>query len=360
VTCTELTVSGRLTGPSSPGWSESRYWVGKALRVAEETIPYSAACAAAVDRRLARFAGRLSIRRILAAVHAALLRLEPEVAAQQQTQRAERRGVWVAHELDGTATVTAVTSTPDAVAFDRAVGDTAAGLAALGDERPEQVRRSAAVGVLADPQYALDLHATVEAAAALTVDGGRAGRLLRRPRRTTGAAPVFQLHVHTDAIAGVLPAGEAGVVRVQRFGPRTMAAVQQWLAELAPGARITVAPVVDLAERVAVDAYEVPDRLRRQIEERDLVCQFPHCGRQGRFDVDHIEPFVPAVEGGPPGQTSTADTARLCRFHHRIKTRPGRHGQWRYARDPDDGLTWISPLGRRYTVDHQGTRTHPD
>jgi hypothetical protein len=42
----------------------------------------------------------------------------------------------------------------------------------------------------------------------------------------------------------------------------------------------------------------------------------------------------------------------LCRFHHRVKT----HSDWDYRREPDESLTWTSPLGRRYTVDHHGTR----
>jgi hypothetical protein len=110
--------------------------------------------------------------------------------------------------------------------------------------------------------------------------------------------------------------------------------------------------VVDLTEQISVDAYEAPDRLRRQIEERDHGCRFPWCGRQGRFDLDHIEPYVDPDEGGPPGQTTTQNLARLCRFHHRVKT----HSEWDYQREPDGAFTWTSPLGRNYTVDHHGTR----
>ena len=132
-----------------------------------------------------------------------------------------------------------------------------------------------------------------------------------------------------------------------------MAAVDQWLADLAPGASVTVTPVVDLAEQISVNAYEAPDRLRRQVEERDHDgCRFPWCGRQGRHDIDHIQPYVDPDEGGPPGQTSTENLSRLCRFHHRVKT----HSAWTYRREPDGSLTWTSPLGRRYTVDHHGTR----
>ena len=94
-----------------------------------------------------------------------------------------------------------------------------------------------------------------------------------------------------------------------------MAAVDQWLADLAPGATVTVTPVVDLTEQISVNAYEAPDRLRRQVEERDHDgCRFPWCGRQGRHDLDHIEPYVDPDEGGPPGQTSTAESREVLPF----------------------------------------------
>ncbi len=67
--------------------------------------------------------------------------------------------------------------------------------------------------------------------------------------------------------------------------------------------------------------------------------------------MDHIKPYIDSAEGGPPGQTSSENIAKLCRFHHRVKT----HSDWDYRREPDGTLTWTSPLGRHYTVDHHGT-----
>ncbi len=162
------------------------------------------------------------------------------------------------------------------------------------------------------------------------------------------------MHLHTDAIATFTSDTAPGVARVTRLGARSVAAVEQWLADLAPGARVTITPVVDLTEQISVDAYEVPDRLRAQVVERDSGCRFPWCGRQGRHDLDHIDPYVPTDDGGPPGQTSTTNLARLCRFHHRVKT----HSEWDYRREPDGTLTWTSPLRRTYTVDENGTRAH--
>ena len=316
----------------------------KARQVAAETIRLSAEAAAYVDAQVAPYAHQLSYGRIMRAVEAAEQRFDPDAAADRARKAAEKRGVWVEDRVDGTSEIRAVTGTPDAMAFDTALNQVAGSLKALGDTDPEQVRRAKAVGVLADPQYALDLHATAELAA----DGTVPAQPPSAHRRTGKLGPTIHVHLHTDAVEGF-----TGVARVPGLGARSMAAVDQWLADLAPGATITVTPVVDLAEQISVNAYEAPDRLRRQVEERDHDgCRFPWCGRQGRHDLDHIEPYVDPDEGGPPGQTSTENLARLCRFHHRVKT----HSAWTYRREPDGSLTWTSPLGRRL---HRRPPRHP-
>jgi hypothetical protein len=145
------------------------------------------------------------------------------------------------------------------------------------------------------------------------------------------------------------------VARVEHLGPRSLLAVRQWLADLTPRATIHLTPVVDLTEQLSVNAYEAPDRLRTQITESDHSCRFPWCGRTGRFDLDHIHPYRPPDRGGPPDQTSTTALARLCRFHHRVKT----HTDWHYHREPTGTLLWTSPHGRRYAVDEHGTLLRP-
>ena len=332
----------RVMNGEVPAW--------KACQVASETIRLSAEGAAYVDVQLAPFAHQLSYGRIMKAVEAAELRFDPAAAAERAQKAAEKRGVWVEDRVDGSSEIHAVTGTPDAHAFDTALNQVAGSLKALGDGDCDQVRRAKAIGVLADPQYALDLHATVE----LSADGSVP---VQRPRNAAGkVGPTIHVHLHTDAVAGVAGGhGTGHVARVPGLGARALGSVEQWLADLAPGATITVTPVVDLTEQISVDAYEAPDRLRRQVDERDHNgCRFPWCGRQGRYDLDHIEPYVDPDAGGPPGQTSTANLAKVCRFHHRVKT----HSEWTYEREPDGSLTWTSPLGRTYSVDQHGTHAH--
>jgi hypothetical protein len=110
---------------------------------------------------------------------------------------------------------------------------------------------------------------------------------------------------------------------------------------------LVVRPVLDLARPDAVDGHDPPEWMADLVRLRDRHCVFPGCRRRSRAcDLDHIDPYVPLDEGGPPGQTHPGNLAPLCRRHHRAKT----HVAWAYARLPDGSYHWASPLGRRYTV----------
>ena len=60
----------------------------------------------------------------------------------------------------------------------------------------------------------------------------------------------------------------------------------------------------------------------------------------------HIDAYVDPDDGGPPGQTSVAGLACLCRRHHRLKT----FTAWRYRRVPDGGYAWTDPFGTTYSA----------
>ncbi len=47
----------------------------------------------------------------------------------------------------------------------------------------------------------------------------------------------------------------------------------------------------------------------------------------------------------------STNMARLCRFHHRVKT----HTPWTVHRITDEALVWTSPTGTQYLVDPTGT-----
>ena len=139
--------------------------------------------------------------------------------------------------------------------------------------------------------------------------------------------------------------------------------VREWLA--VPGANIVVKPVIDLHDQVAVDAYEIPDRISTRVKLKRTTCVFPHCTRtSARVDLDHIEEYVPPDQGGPPGQTSTQNLAPLCRRHHRAKTHPSpvsssqagsTTGAWDYQQLTPTTWLWTSPGGLRFLVHPDGT-----
>jgi hypothetical protein len=110
---------------------------------------------------------------------------------------------------------------------------------------------------------------------------------------------VLYLHLTDKTLA----AGN-GVVRVEGAGPFQLGQ----LAELVGHDRIVVKPVIDLNDRVSVDAYEIPDRIRERVKLMDPVDRFPWGTAETTFrtDLDYIEPYTTA---GPPGQTSTENLA---------------------------------------------------
>ncbi|MGD7789393.1 HNH endonuclease signature motif containing protein [Propionibacteriaceae bacterium Y1700] len=175
----------------------------------------------------------------------------------------------------------------------------------------------------------------------------------------------LHLHLSADALTTRdtadrrLPAGGA-VPRVGRIEntsqPVTAERIREWLGD--PAAKITIRPVIRTGELIHTDAYEIPNRLNRQLELTELTCVFPWCDKPAiRCDTDHT---IPHSQGGP---TATENLAPLCRHHHRLKT----HTRWRYTRldppVPDSTVTvdhgpvfvWTSPYGYHYRRDRHGT-----
>lgn len=61
----------------------------------------------------------------------------------------------------------------------------------------------------------------------------------------------------------------------------------------------------------------VPAHVRTALVARDRGCVVPGCEARHRLEIDHI---VPLAEGGP---TALANLARLCGWHHHLKTYRG-------------------------------------
>src|SRR5438445_621397 len=86
---------------------------------------------------------------------------------------------------------------------------------------------------------------------------------------------------------------DTALVRVENTrGFITLHALHAWLTRTSGQIRVT--PVIDTDANLHITLYEIPERVRRQIIERDPSCVFPWCGRPAdRADIDHIKPYGP-------------------------------------------------------------------
>ena len=330
----------------------------RARRIAQASHPLIRAAADLVDAQVSAIAETVTPYRLDRIVEAAVMDADPDLAQVQADADAADRGVWTAQsDLHGTKAMVVKAAAGDVIRFDARTDQIAEVLAALGDTDTKDVRRAKAIGWLADPQAALDLittaHATAGHADSSDESSLQPAKLARTGGRGSGAAHTLYVHLTDRALmtgTGVLRAGVQGSgAGSGELGPLLISQ----LSELVGHDRIVARPVIDLHEQIAVDAYEIPGRIRERVLLRYTHCVFPWCNRPaGRSDLDHV---VPYDDTGPPGQTSTENLAPACRLHHRIKT----FGGWRCVRLPDGAHEWTSPQGHRYRVDHAGTRPLP-
>lgn len=300
---------------------EGRLEVWVARKIVSLTKDLDLDHAQLVDERIADKLGVLPTGRLITVVEARVVEADREAAEDRWRQAASERTVHLGRETDyGTRNVFARLAAADAVKLDAAVDLVAGRLTPAEGETAEQ-RRARALGMLADPQAALDL-----------LDG-------RDPR---GGKAVVYVHTTREQLE------RDGVARVEDLGPMTKRMLQDLLAH----AQITLKPVIDLADRVAADCYEAPASIAERLHLARPADVFPFAeGLSRRLDQDHT---VPYDDTGPPGQTRPDNLGKLNRRHHRIKTHaPG----WTVRRTSRGAFWWTSPSGRAYLVDDNGTRS---
>ncbi|GEP35865.1 hypothetical protein NSZ01_36330 [Nocardioides szechwanensis] len=284
------------------------FW--KARFIAERTMALPEAGAAFVDQRVAFVAHKIGYAELQRQIDAAQLRFDPEAAEKSRLQETERRRFDIhKHAVSpaGTVEVNGTLDLPDALDLDQVLTQRAAELRELGCEESLDVRRAMAVGDLARGQATFDYD---------------------KPR------PLV-LHIH-----GGSTVGRCDNTRT----PVLAETIRAWCGN--PDATIVVKPVIDLADHIHVNAYEVPDRLAEQDALVDHHCVFPWCTRPATScDIDHAVPY------GEGGSTCSCNTAPLCRGHHRLKT----HGGWSYDVLDRGTYLWQSPHGPLFRRDHTAT-----
>ncbi|MDQ4052722.1 MAG: HNH endonuclease [Actinomycetota bacterium] len=302
--------------------------VGRAGRIADQTMALPMAGAAYADQHLSPVAHSCSWAQVERLVTEALVRFDPEAAEAKRREAAESRHCDVHLEqvsYDGTVRIDGELDLDDALAFEEAIRTGAKQQAALGATEPLDVRRARAVGELARRQFAFDFDTEEE-----SIDGRR--------------GVVLFVHLTEDALKGAECVGRCQNTR----SPISVEQIREWCGN--PNANVTVKPVVDLADHIHVEAYEAPDRLKEQNALVDVHCVFPHCTKPAqRCDCDHV---VARTDGGT---TCSCNTAPLCRRHHRAKT----HSAWNYAVLDRGTYLWTSPNGIKLIRDHHGTSSFP-
>ena len=150
--------------------------VWRARLIARETTDLSIEAALFADRLIAATPTRIGQVQAARLVQEARLYFDPDRALAEEEQALTRRGVWLRHGTGAPATTDVVMTldTPDAWLFDQTLTRIAGDLHDLGDTETLEVRRARAVGILADPQHALDLLSGRDTAAAPS-HGARAG-----------------------------------------------------------------------------------------------------------------------------------------------------------------------------------------
>lgn len=302
-------------------------WRARQITCHAASLELNADETAVVDERIAPAVGRVQWRRLWWLYRAAVLALAPErVSALTERSRADRFvRTGVVTDDPTVSYLTGRVDTAAAIGFDALLDDIADALAARGDTDNRAHLRARALGLLAEPAEIVELLA------------GRSPEAKPSTRR-----PRTRVYVHLSAD----DLGPAGVARVEGLGP----VLADELRHLVGAGTVQLTPVLRLgdAER-AVDAYEVPDRVRAEVVLRDRYEVFPSSALEGRSgDLDHTDPYQP----GRRRQTRSSNLGPLGRPAHRAKT----HGGWQLAQPRPGVFWWTSPRGQVYRVGPDGTR----
>lgn len=336
---------------------EIRFW--QAREVASECRHLSVDAAAWVDAQLEIALAMVPWSRAKRLLAGLIVQADSALAAERAAAAASGLGVHVGEVADGTCELWGRLSARDGLFFDAQIARIADLLAEQGDEGSLSERRARAVGVLATPALAtamLQQAALAEGAAVQPAfddsdadptpcHGHLCGRIDVDPDRLLPPATLV-VHTTPDALAD-----GTGAARVEGVGPVPI----ERLHDLLGHTRVTVRPVIDLADAPACDRYEIPRRLRETLIRTNPVEVAPWgVLPSGRCDLDHQVPWSPSAFDGA-AQTRLDNLAPLSRRWHRAKT----HAGWRLTQYTLGRWEWQSPSGIRLRTGPKGTRRVP-
>ncbi|MGI5951459.1 MAG: DUF222 domain-containing protein [Brooklawnia sp.] len=321
---------------------EARVW--QANLVVDRTILLDIKAAQYVDARVAATLPRHGIGWVMKHLQSWIDAADPKAAFDRVNAEIKDRRVLVSGIENGSVTMWGQLSPADGIRFDHALTQIAENLP--DDHRAADdsldARRAAAVGILARQAFgqgALPTHTLVVHinASDPALNPGK----VNSPNTTDGSG-----ETHTTGLADGPACPPAGIARVEGWGHLLTTLLPDFLA----GSKVIVRPVIDPTTITPVNGYEVPDRMRFVIEQRNPVDVFPYGTRSAKgCDMDHTIPYTL----GEPDQTRLDNLGPLSRFAHRAKT----HGGWHLEQPAPGHFKWTSPAGYQYLVTPDGTTT---
>ena len=269
-----------------------------------------------------------------------------------------QRGVWIAHDGDGTADLTARLSSEDAERIYAAIracalADRNGDPSQAGDRAREPfdlwmaaafvdlVLGKGGLGSGLLGSSALGSGALSSSALGSSAPGEGAGpAAVSAPARADGRRPVsvntvINVTIPVDSLAGLCD--EPGVLN--GFGVIPAETARRLAAGDTRWRHILTCRTSGAVLDVGTLSYRPPAALDRHVRLRDGTCRFPGCSVPAyECDLDHLIPF-------PQGPTSAENLHSLCRRHHGLK----HEGDWRVEAVGNDGLRWTSPQGATAT-----------
>jgi hypothetical protein len=323
----------------------------RARRAAEAVLGQPADVCRYVDQELSRRAresqsiGAVVLDRL---VDEAMLRLHAEQRELEQLEALDQRYVSIdptSINHGGIAAMDARADWADLAPFDEALSAVAEVLAHQPEHERDSldVRRSIALGILADPARAqallegdLDAKPTKLRDLVTTVHLTEANLLGLDPVATDA-----EQRAHLDqVIRGWVGRHDIALTvrSIRHCGGTT-------------GGCVDCPAAIDCDDHGprATTSYPPTPLDREIVDLRDRTCAHPHCTRAARrCDCDHITPFDSGGVTCP-----RCNLAPLCRHHHRLKTLAG----WRYwMLGPPGAYLWRDPHGLLYLRTRDGTR----
>ncbi len=262
-------------------------------------------------------AEHLTTGEINARVRALAAAADTEAASRRFATAHDQRRVILDATIDGTANVLGLDLSPDdAAAATRRINRLARRARTEGDDRTtDQVKADVFIDLLLG-------RSTRSEDARSGVPGN-------------GAADI-EVRVDLTTLMGLDDNG----AEIAGFGP-VVAEIARDLASRGGGRwTYTVIDPVTGSPRASGPMRRRPDaQQRRSVRSRQPTCVFPGCRAPAvDCDLDHTRSWASG------GETSEANLAPLCRHDHRVKG----DADWRYTCEPDESVTWQSPLGPTY------------